>query len=124
MAARTDAFFDAAVDVALAEGFTGGAEDDHFIGLRRQCGFEALHVWHEHAVAHARLALQSRHHGGVVAHLRHPFRRDEAGDFDLAQARGRQALDELDLVHRVDVLLLVLQTVSRADIDQRDLWGQ
>ena len=50
-----------------------------------------------------------------------------AGNFfalDLAQAGGCQAVDQFDLVLRVDVLLFVLQTVARADIDQRDLWGQ
>ena len=117
-----DALGDRAVDVAPAEGLARGGEDHDLVGplraRRRERGVEPLHVRHQHRVAHAGLADDAGHDGGVVAHLRHPLRADEAGDLDLAQAGGLQPVHQLDLDRRVDRLLLVLQAVARADVDQ------
>jgi hypothetical protein len=119
-----DGLGDGAVDVALAEGFAGGGKDDHLVGLGGEGTFKAFHIGGEHAVAHARLALDAGHDLGVVGHLRHPLGADVAGDFDLAQARGLQAVHELDLVGGCHGLGFVLQAVTRADIDQGDVGGE
>ena len=44
-------FFNAAVDVLLAEGFAGCGKHHNFVGLTLLCGLKALHVWREHRVA-------------------------------------------------------------------------
>ena len=117
-----DALGDRAVDVAPAEGLARGGEDHDLVGplfaRRRQGGVEALHVRHQHRIAHPGLAGDAGHDGGVVAHLRHPLRADEAGDLDLLQPGVLEPLHQLDLDARVDGLLLVLQAVARADVDQ------
>jgi len=112
-----DALGDAAVDVPLAEGLARRAEDDDLVGLVQQRGLEALHVWHEHRIAHTRLAPHAAHHRMVVGHLRHPLGTDVARDLDFLQARRVQARDELDLRLACHGLLFVLQAVARADVD-------
>src|SRR5690349_13222964 len=59
----------------------------------------------------------------VVGHLRHPLGADEAGDLDLLQARILQALDEAQLDLGGHRLLLVLQAVARADVDDLHAGG-
>ena len=111
-----------------AEGLAGGGEDHDLVGpllaRRRERGIEPLHVRHQHRVAHPGLADDAGHDGGVVAHLRHPLRADEAGDLDLLQPGGLEPVHQLDLDARVDRLLLVLQAVARADIVDRDACGE
>ena len=116
-----DAFFDAAVDVALAERLARRTEDDDLVGPRRERRFEALQIGNQHRIAHAAHALQARHHLRVVGHLRHPLRADEAGDLDLAHAGGLQQMNELDLVRGRHRLLFILQTVAWTHIDQGNL---
>ena len=123
-----DALGDRAVDVLPAERFGGRGEDDDLVGPLlapyRQCGLEPFHVGHQRRVAHAFLARDAGEHGRVVGHLRHPFRADEAGDLDLAQPGRLQPMHELDLDGGLDRLLLVLQPVARADVDEGDLGRQ
>jgi hypothetical protein len=89
-------------------------------GLEGERGLEALHVGRQHRVAHAGLALDARHHLGGVGHLRHPLGRHEAGDLDLLQAGVLQAVHQRDLDRGGHRLLLVLQAVARADVDELD----
>ena len=42
------------------------------------------------------LALNTAHHLSGIAHLRHPLGRDKAGRFNVANARIRQPLNQLD----------------------------
>ena len=85
-----------------AERLARRGEDHDLVGplfaRRRERGVEALHVRHQHRIAHAGLARRSPAITcGVVAHLRHPLRADEAGDLDLLQPGGLQAVHQLDL---------------------------
>ena len=73
---------------------------------------------------HAGQPGDARHDLGVVGHLRHPLGADVAGDLDLAQAGGLQAVHEFDLVSGRHGLGFVLQAVTRADIDQGDVGGE
>jgi len=112
-----------AVDVALAEGLAGRPEHHDLVGPRRQRRLVALHVGGEHRIGHARLAHDARHHLGVVGHLRHPFRADEAGHLDVLQAGGLQAVHQLDLGGGGHRLFFVLQAVAGRDVDQLDGGG-
>jgi hypothetical protein len=56
----------------------------------------------------------------VVGHLRHPLGAHVAGDLDLFQTSGLQAVHQLDLDRGGHRLLFVLQAVARADVDQAD----
>ncbi len=85
---------------------------------------EALHVRHQHAVAHARFASDAAHDLRVVGHLRHPLRADVAGDLDLGQPRVLQAMNQVDLGLRGHRLTLVLQAVAWADVDEGDVGGE
>jgi hypothetical protein len=49
-----------------------------------------------------------------------PIWRDKAGDFNLGQASGLQAVHQLDLDGGGHGLFFILQTVAGADIDQFD----
>ena len=122
-----DAFLDAAVDVALAEGLGGGGEHHDLVGPRRrrqrQRSVQALHVRRQHRITHPGAPLDGGQHLGVVGHLRHPLRADEAGDLDLAQAGRLQPVHQFDLVRRRHRLLFVLQPVARADFHQGDAVG-
>jgi hypothetical protein len=112
---------DRAVDVALAEGLAGGAEDDDLVGPRGRVGerrHQALEVGRQHRMANARRSRDAGHHDRVVGHLRHPLRADVAGDLDLAAAGGLQAGDQFDLVSGAHRLRFVLQPVARAHFDQ------
>ena len=115
---------DGAVDVLLREGFAGCGEHRHFLHLRLQRGLEALEVGGERRVGDAWPALDAAEHLGGAGHLWHPFGRDEAADFDVAQAGGAQLIDQAHLVGDADRLLLVLQAVARADFDQAHGVGQ
>ena len=89
-------------------------------GLAQQRRLKALQVGRQHRIAHAGLARDAGHHLGVVRHLRHPLGADKAGDLDLFQAGGLQAVHQFDLDGGGHRLLLVLQAVARADFDQFD----
>ena len=119
-----DALFDAAVDVAPAEGLGGGTEHHHFVraGGRTagQRGLQAQHVGHQHAVANAWLARDRGHHLSVVGHLRHPFRADITGDLDLAQPGVLQPVHQLDLVRCSYRQRFVLQPIAWANFHQGD----
>jgi hypothetical protein len=119
-----DALFDAAVQVALAEGLGGRSKHHHLVGPGRQRGFQSLGVGHQHTVAHTGLSMDAGHDFCVVGHLRHPLGTHETGDFNFAQPRGLQAVYELNLVGRGHGLLLVLQAVARANVHQGDVAGQ
>src|SRR5690606_616049 len=56
------------------------------------------------------------HHFRSVGQLRHPFRADEAGRLDAAQAGGREPVDQGDLVGGGHHRRLVLQAVARGDL--------
>src|SRR5262245_43277544 len=60
----------------------------------------------------------------MVGHLRDPLRRDERGRLDRGQARGAEALDQLELHLGRDFLLLVLQAVARPHLDDANARGQ
>src|SRR5690606_25784706 len=68
----------------------------------------------------SRQAPDAGEHLGCVGQLRHPFGADEAGGLDAAQAGGREPVDQLDLVGSGNELLLVLQAIARADLDDAD----
>ncbi|PRD21143.1 UNVERIFIED_CONTAM: pilT [Trichonephila clavipes] len=87
-------------------------------------GLEALEVGGERRIGDAWPALDAAEHLGGAGHLRHPFGRDEAADFDIAQAGGAQVIDQAYLVGDADRLFLVLQAVARADFDQAHGVGQ
>ena len=114
------AFGNRAVDVLVAESLAGRAKHHDLIGLGFQRGFKALQIRREHRVAHTGLALNARHHLRVIRHLRHPFGRYKAGDFNFGHARGLQTVHQLDLDGSRHRLLFVLQAVTRADVDQLD----
>src|SRR5690606_10441708 len=68
----------------------------------------------------ARLAFDPCHHLGRVRQLRYPFRADEAGGLDAAQAGGREPVHQRDLVRGGDHRRLVLQAAARGDLDDAD----
>ena len=113
---------DRAVDVALAEGFTGRSKDHDLVGPEfarcRQRGSQPLHVGRQHRIAHASLPRDAGHDHGGVRHLRHPLGADEAGDLDLFQSGGLQPLYQLDLDGGRHRGFFILQAVARTDIDQ------
>ena len=118
------AFRNRTVDVLLREGLRGGAENRHFIRAGRDGAVETLQVRRQRSVGHARPALDAGQHDSVVAHLRHPFRRDEGGRLDHRQPGRGQALDQFDLGFARDDLFFVLQAVARADFDDFDVGGE
>ena len=63
----------AAVDVLLAEGLAGGAEDDDLVGLSSTAASQPFRLGVEHASSARRPARHAAHHRMVVGHLRHPF---------------------------------------------------
>jgi hypothetical protein len=117
-----DRFGDRAVDVLLRERFRGRTEDHHFIGLRRQRRFKALHVGRQRRVDHARLARNPSHHLLAGGHLRHPFGRDEGRRFDIPEAGAGQAVHQLDLDLGWHAFFFILQAVARTDFDDLDLF--
>jgi hypothetical protein len=113
-----------AIDVALAEQFACRTEDHDLVGPGQHRRLEAFHVGCQHRIAHAGVAPDAGHHLGVVAHLRHPLRTDEAGDFDFLEAGILQAVHQLDLDRGRHRLLFILQPVARTDIDEFDFGRQ
>ncbi len=115
---------DGAVDVLLRESFGGRTEHRDFLHAGLDGRLQALHVRRQRRVSDPGLALDLREDFGGARHLWHPLGRDEAADFDIGQPGGAQVVDQTHLVHHADRLLLVLQTVTRADFHQPDLFGQ
>src|SRR6218665_3928810 len=115
-----DALGNAAVDVLLAEGLAGRAEDHDLVRPVGQRRCKALEVGRQHRIDHALLARDAGHHLVVVRHLWHPLGRHIAGDLDVLQARVLQALHQADLDLGRYRRRLVLQAVTRADIDDLD----
>mmetsp|Transcript_5904 Transcript_5904/g.14537 ORF Transcript_5904/g.14537 Transcript_5904/m.14537 type:complete len:322 (+) Transcript_5904:446-1411(+) len=115
---------DGAVDVLLREGFAGRGEHQDLVGLAGQRRLQPLEVGHQHGIANPGPAFDGGHHGGVVAHLRHPLGADEAGDLDLLEAGVLQLRNQLRLVLGGDIGLLVLQAVAGADVQQFDVGGE
>src|SRR5690606_17937027 len=107
------------------EGFGGGAEYRHLVGVCCQGALEAFQVRGEGRVAYAGLAGDAGHHLGGVGHLRHPFRRHKAGRLDMVQAAVGQAVDQAGFdgggSHRAG---LVLQAVPGAHLNQAHLFGK
>ena len=97
---------------------------EHLAGPSSQRGLEALQVGGEHRVADARQALDAGHHVGGVAHLRHPAGRHEGGRLDGLEPGRAEAGDQLDLGLGADDLLLVLQAVAGAHLDDADMGGE
>jgi hypothetical protein len=58
-----------------------------------------------------------------IRELRHPFRADEGGDFDLVDAGRGEEFDELDLLRSGDVGGLVLEAVAGGDVGDADVIG-
>src|SRR5438445_1966676 len=112
-----EALRDAAVDVPQAERLGSGAEYGDLLGTRGARRFEALQVWYEHRVGHARLLAKAGHDLRAVGHLRNPFRRNEGGRFDRGQACIGEAMDELDLDLGRNPPRFVLQAVAGAPLD-------
>ena len=77
-----EAFGNRAIRIALGKTFGRCTEYNDFVGAGCDRGIEAFAVRNEDGIGHARLAAYSRHHFGVVGHLRHPFGRYERGGFD------------------------------------------
>jgi hypothetical protein len=119
-----ETFGDATVDVFLGKSLGRGDEHRHFVAAGGQRRFEALRVRRQDRVAHAALAADPRHHRGVVRHLGHPFRRDEACCLDGRQTGIGQPVDQTDLDLGGHRRLLVLQSVARADFDHGDALRQ
>jgi len=100
------------------------AEDGDLAGAGLQRCIEALQIGRQNRVDRSRVPLDALHHGRVVAHLRHPLRRDERRCLDDAQAGIGQPLDQFDLGRGRNDQLLVLQPVARADLDDFDFGGE
>ena len=104
-------------DVRLGEGFRGGREDGHRIGSGRLRALETAHVRHQHRVADAGSPPHAWEHLVGVGELRDGARRDERCRLHDLEAGVGEGLDEGDLrIGRHD-RLLVLQTVTRTDLD-------
>src|SRR5262249_6636441 len=82
--------------------------------------FEPGEVRDERGIARARPSRDAGEHIGTVGHLRYPLGADERGHLDHWQSGRGQPVDELDLVRGGYQRALVLQSVSRADFDDRD----
>src|SRR5690606_27394016 len=94
--------------------------------LARTCGMGTivtLLIGYKYRIAHARAFFDGGEYFGGIGQLRHPFRADETGRLDRAQARARQAIDQLDLGCRRDDCLFVLQAVARTHLDDAHASG-
>ena len=114
---------DGAVEVALRERLGGAGEHGDLAHAGGQRAVEAAVGRDEHRVAAGQLA-EPREQLLGVGELRHPPRRDEAGELDGAQAGVEQAADELGLDLDGDDDGLVLQAVAGADLVDLDALGQ
>ena len=92
---------------------------------RLQGALETALVGHQHGtLGAAAQRTEPVEHLGGVGQLRHPGRRHEGRGLDGLQPRRGQPLDERSLDVRRNDRLLVLQTVARAHLVDRDARGQ
>ena len=115
---------EAAVEVALREGLGGRGEDRDVADLRLQRPVQAALVGNQDGVLRARGLVEAVEELGGVGQLRDPLGVHEAGRFQHDQARVGQPPQELQLDLERNDLLLVLQSVPRADLPDRHLSGQ
>ena len=93
--------FNRTIDVPVAKGFTRSGKHHDLIrpvgAGCRQNRFHTFHIGCQHSVTHAGAPGDSRHHLGVVGHLRHPLGTDITGDLNLLEPRFLQTVHQLDL---------------------------
>ncbi len=114
---------EAAVEVALRERLGGAAEDRDVPQPLLQRSVETALVGHQHrhlARHLAQLGHEQVDEVGGVGQLRHPLRVHEARRLDDGQAGSHQATYELGLGRGRHERRLVLQSVARADLVDRD----
>ena len=113
-----NAFFNAAVDVLLTEGFAGCSKHHNFVELAVLCGLKSLHIGCERGVANTGLAIDASHDFGVVCHLRHPLGADKAGDLNILQASSLETVHQFNFDGSRHGLFFILQAIAGANIDQ------
>ncbi len=118
------AFVDRAVDVLFCECFRGSCKHGDLLAADTDRLLHAFEIRNKRRVGYSRLLDDSLEDLGIVAHLRHPLGRHEARRLDGAKAGVRQPVYEIDLDSGRHEGLLVLQTVSRTDLDDLDPFWQ
>ncbi len=104
----------------LAEGLGRRRKDRHLGDARGVGPVEARQVRHERGVAHSGPPADAGEHLGRVRHLRNPFRTDKRRHLDDGETRGRQPIDEADLVRGRNRSALVLESIPRTHFDDAD----
>ena len=115
-----DRFGDRRVDVLPVEGVAGRREHGNLVDPCGDRPGQPRFVRHQRHVLDARPAGDPAEHLVRIRQLRDPAWRDEGTDLDLIETRLGQGIDEGDLRVGRDDPLLVLETVSRADLDDPD----
>ena len=118
------AFFDRAVGILLRESFAGGhAQAAKYIELAgRHRARHAFLIQVDAGVERARSALEAGNHLLGIGHLRHPFRADKRGGFDLGKITFRQQVNETDFFRGGDGRLFDLHAFARAEFVNSDFF--
>src|SRR5690606_11664466 len=100
--------------------FAGGEEYRDLLHLGVDRALEPAGIRTQCAEAHAPWASNVLSQSVRVGELRDPAGRHVTSDFDVAQPRSYQRLDQQLLLTDVDQLRFVLQTIARGDLVDRD----
>ncbi len=121
---RVEVLVDAHPRVLAVVGLAGGDQPDQLVDAGRDGALGASPVRHERAVDAALDPLEAGEHLLRVGELRDHVGPHEGRDLDLAQAGAAEQADQLELRLERKLVREALETVARADLDDRDPLGE
>ena len=84
--------------------------------LRHQRAVKAGHVGHKRGIGNRWQPVYSRHNGRTIRQLRHPFRADKTGRFDIGKTAFRQKIDQGNFGCGGNGNRFILQPVTRTHL--------